>query len=152
MKKKLLEPGTHILYWPCDADIDQAEGGLQMTCNDPTEPFGGRINHYSPDTATATVTIEDHAGDTYTLEGVPVIDASAKDPKRPFCTLPDAKAPLDIMKYFAWEHLPRHLQATSAAFGELALMLTQTLPDNDQRTQCLDYLLIAKDAAVRARL
>jgi hypothetical protein len=57
-----------------------------------------------------------------------------------------------IMQFFAYSHLPPHLQAVSKAFGDLALQIVETLPRNPERTVALRKLLEAKDAAVRARL
>lgn len=57
-----------------------------------------------------------------------------------------------IMQFFAWEHLPPHLQEVSKPFGELAQQIVDTLPRNPERTVALRKLLEAKDAAVRARL
>lgn len=60
--------------------------------------------------------------------------------------------PEHIMQFFAWDHLPAHLQAVSRPFGELADQLVATLPRNPERTVALRKLLEAKDAAVRAKL
>lgn len=57
-----------------------------------------------------------------------------------------------ILQFFAYEHLPPHLQAVSAPFGELARNLVATLPRNPERTVALRKTLEAKDAAVRALL
>lgn len=54
-----------------------------------------------------------------------------------------------ILQFFAYAHLPPHLQATSRLFGELAVVVAG-LPDNPERTVALRKLLEAKDAAVRA--
>ena len=56
-----------------------------------------------------------------------------------------------IMQFFAYEHLPPHLQAVSKPFGELAAVV-MTLPRNPERSVALRKLLEAKDAAVRASL
>ncbi len=56
----------------------------------------------------------------------------------------------DIMQYFAYSHLPPHLQAISKPFGEMAEWITNTIPRNPERTVALRKLLEAKDAAVRA--
>lgn len=56
------------------------------------------------------------------------------------------------MQFFAYAHLPPHLQEVSRPFGELAVMIVDTLPRNPERTVALRKLLEAKDAAVRARL
>lgn len=55
-----------------------------------------------------------------------------------------------IMQFFAWQHLPPHLQAVSQPFGELAEKIEATIPRNPERTVALRKLLEAKDAAVRA--
>lgn len=55
-----------------------------------------------------------------------------------------------IMQFFAYEHLPAHLQAVSKPFGELAQQIVERLPRNPERTVALRKLLEAKDAAVRA--
>ena len=70
-----------------------------------------------------------------------------------------------IMQFFAYSHLPPHLQAVSKPFCDLALAIvgdergmpegTPTqfpLPRNPERTVALRKLLEAKDAAVRALL
>jgi hypothetical protein len=60
--------------------------------------------------------------------------------------------PEPIMQFFAYKHLPSHLQAVSSPFGELAERIVYTLPRNSERTVALRKLLEAKDAAVRAAL
>lgn len=55
-----------------------------------------------------------------------------------------------IMQFFAFEHLPNHLQTVSQPFGELAELIIANLPRNPERTTALRKLLEAKDAAVRA--
>lgn len=57
-----------------------------------------------------------------------------------------------LMQFFAYEHLPPHLQAISKPFGELAKQIVETLPSNPERTVALRKLLEAKDCAVRAQL
>jgi hypothetical protein len=57
-----------------------------------------------------------------------------------------------IMRYFAWSHLPAHLQGTSRACGLLAVALTEALPDGPELTAGLRKLLEAKDCFVRAAL
>ena len=62
-----------------------------------------------------------------------------------------SKAPPDhIEQFFAWQHLPPHLQEVSKPFGQLAFTILETLPRNPERTVALRKLLEAKDAAVRA--
>lgn len=57
-----------------------------------------------------------------------------------------------LMQFFAFAHLPPHLQAVSQPFGELAQRIVDTLPRNPERTVALRKLLEAKDCAVRALL
>ncbi|MGN6103726.1 MAG: hypothetical protein ACTHU0_01350 [Kofleriaceae bacterium] len=59
--------------------------------------------------------------------------------------------PDHIEQFFAYEHLPPHLQAVSRPFCELARTIVATLvPRNPERTVALRKLLEAKAAAVRA--
>ncbi len=70
--------------------------------------------------------------------------------------------PEHILQFFAYEHLPPHLQAVSKPFGDLARLIangikdettwTAPLPRNPERTAALRKLLEAKDCAVRALL
>lgn len=55
-----------------------------------------------------------------------------------------------MLQFFAWEHLPVHLQAVSQPFGTLAELICTLLPDNRERRFALRKLLEAKDCAVRA--
>ncbi len=57
-----------------------------------------------------------------------------------------------MMQFFAYSHLPAHLQAISKPFGDLAQHMVDTLPRNPERTAGLRKLLEAKDCAVRAQL
>jgi len=57
-----------------------------------------------------------------------------------------------IMKYFAYEHLPAHLQEVSAPIGELAKLMDDSLPDGAEKSAGLRKLLEAKDCLVRAKL
>jgi hypothetical protein len=57
-----------------------------------------------------------------------------------------------LMQFFAYEHLPAHLQTISKPFGELAKQIVETLPSNPERTTALRKLLEAKDCSVRAQL
>jgi hypothetical protein len=59
--------------------------------------------------------------------------------------------PEHIEQFFAYEHLPPHLQEVSKPFGDLAKVIL-TLPRNPERTVALRKLLESKDAAVRAKL
>lgn len=57
-----------------------------------------------------------------------------------------------MMQFFAYAHLPEHLQVVSRPFGELAERIVTDLPRNPERTVALRKLLEAKDCAVRALL
>jgi hypothetical protein len=56
-----------------------------------------------------------------------------------------------IMQFFAYTHLPPHLQEVSMPFAEMAARV-MALPRNPERTVALRKLLESKDAAVRAAL
>lgn len=58
-----------------------------------------------------------------------------------------------ILRYFAWEHLPAHLQQVSRPFYTVALGVAERYAegaDERETAKALDRLLEAKDAAVRA--
>lgn len=57
-----------------------------------------------------------------------------------------------IMKYFAYQHLPAHLQEISKPIGDLATLMDESLPDSAEKSAVLRKLLEAKDALVRAKL
>ncbi len=60
--------------------------------------------------------------------------------------------PDHIEQFFAYSHLPEHLQKVSKPFGDLAVEIVAELPRNPERTVALRKLLEAKDAAVRCKL
>lgn len=62
----------------------------------------------------------------------------------------DAPKPDRMLQWFAYAHLPEHLQVVSRPFGELAEKIVETLPQNAERTVALRKLLEAKDCAVRS--
>lgn len=57
-----------------------------------------------------------------------------------------------IMRWFAYEHLPEHLKDVSKPFCELAEHVHGSLPRCAERTVALRKILEGKDAAVRAKL
>jgi hypothetical protein len=57
-----------------------------------------------------------------------------------------------LMQFFAYTHLPEHLQGASKPFHDLAEWIVGNLPRNTERTLALRKLLEAKDCGVRARL
>ncbi|MGL5944229.1 MAG: hypothetical protein ACRC2S_28440 [Waterburya sp.] len=57
-----------------------------------------------------------------------------------------------LQQFFAYSHLPEHLQVVSKPFGELATKLEQQLSDNPEKTVAIRKLLEAKDCAVRSLL
>ena len=60
--------------------------------------------------------------------------------------------PTPIIKYFAYAHLPTHLQTVSKPIGELAEMMDSTLPDGAEKSAGMRKLFEAKDCFVRAAL
>lgn len=57
----------------------------------------------------------------------------------------------EVLKFFAYEHLPPKLQEISKPFGDLAQQVADRA-SNAETTVALRKLLEAKDAAVRAAL
>jgi len=58
----------------------------------------------------------------------------------------------NLLKFFAFDHLPPKLAAVSGSFCNLAHEMAVNLPDNPEKTVALRKLLEAKDCAVRAVL
>lgn len=57
-----------------------------------------------------------------------------------------------ILKYFAYKHLPEHLQKISKPLGELAKQMDEMVPEGPEKAAGLRKLLEAKDCFVRANL
>lgn len=57
-----------------------------------------------------------------------------------------------LLKFFAYDHLPPQLKEVSQRFHELASAIGSGIDPGPERTASLGWLLLAKDAAVRARL
>lgn len=57
-----------------------------------------------------------------------------------------------MLQFFAFNHLPVHLQEVSIIYFAAAMATMDEVPRNPERTVALRKLLEAKDAAVRARL
>lgn len=64
----------------------------------------------------------------------------------------DSQAPDRMLKWFAYAHLPEHLQEASKPFHDLAESICQNAEPGPERTVALRKLLEAKDAGVRAVL
>lgn len=56
----------------------------------------------------------------------------------------------NLLQFFTYTHLPEHLQKVSKPFAEMAAFISDTLPENPEKTTALRKLLEAKDCAVRA--
>jgi hypothetical protein len=56
------------------------------------------------------------------------------------------------LQFFAYSHLPEHLQPISKTFHEVAKWMVDHLPRNPMRTLALHSLLRAKDDAIRAKM
>lgn len=56
------------------------------------------------------------------------------------------------LRWFAYDHLPKHLQYISKKFHDIAIDVSAELKDSEERDVALRKLLEAKDAAVRAKL
>lgn len=55
-----------------------------------------------------------------------------------------------MVKWFAYAHLPPHLQEVSKQFHGIACNIAEQIQPGPERTVALRKLLEAKDAAVRA--
>ena len=60
--------------------------------------------------------------------------------------------PSEILRFFAYGHLPAELQIVSERFAIIAEAMDRILPKGAEKAVCLRKLLEAKDAAVRAAL
>lgn len=80
--------------------------------------------------------------------GGKVTEATATE-KAPQPTIAETEP---ILQFFAWGHLPLHLQIISQPFEGLAALVVAGCPRNPERTVALRKLLEAKDCAVRAAL
>lgn len=60
--------------------------------------------------------------------------------------------PSNVLKYFAYNHLPLHLHVISKPIGVLAEQLEAQLPDGPEKSAGMRKLLEAKDCFVRAAL
>ena len=58
----------------------------------------------------------------------------------------------ELLKFFAYAHLPEHLREISEPCCALAIRMCEDLPDSRELTVGLRKLLEAKDCFVRARL
>lgn len=61
-------------------------------------------------------------------------------------------ATIQIMRHFAWSHLPVDLQSVSKGCADLALLMLSKCPDGPELTAGLRHLLESKDCFVRAAL
>jgi len=61
-------------------------------------------------------------------------------------------ATVQLLRHFAWFHLPADLMPVSQACGELADQMVLLLPDGPELSAGLRKLLEAKDCFVRAAL
>lgn len=55
-----------------------------------------------------------------------------------------------LLQFFAFAHLPKHLQVVSAPCEDLAVVMVRRLPDGPELSAGLRKLLEAKDCFVRA--
>ena len=55
-----------------------------------------------------------------------------------------------MLKWFAYEHLPEHLQLISRPYNTMACDIVDRIQQGPERTVALRKLLESKDAAVRA--
>jgi hypothetical protein len=73
------------------------------------------------------------------------------DNKADKCVVIDADQD-SMLQWFAYKHLPPHLQEASKVFYDLAYRVATTTKPGRERSVCLRKLVEAKDAGVRAAL
>jgi hypothetical protein len=79
------------------------------------------------------------------------VNTSKEDPMDTIAGDKQAEPQEQILRFFAYEHLPPALQKVSRPF-ELLAGIIMDLPRSAERTVALRKLLESKDAAVRAAL
>jgi hypothetical protein len=87
---------------------------------------------------------------TETALRAPQLKEKSMSEPTPNVAVTSENSPDHIMQFFAFAHLPTHMQAVSSPFCDLANVIVATMPRNPERTVALRKLLEAKDAAVRA--
>lgn len=60
--------------------------------------------------------------------------------------------PTNVDKFFAYSHLPEHLQEISKPVANLQAQMEELLPDSEEKSAGMRKLLEAKDCFVRAKL
>ncbi len=60
--------------------------------------------------------------------------------------------PTNVDEYFAYEHLPEHLQEISKPIAELRELMEELLPDGTEKSAGMRKLLEAKDCFVRSKV
>lgn len=58
----------------------------------------------------------------------------------------------NTLQFFSYSHLKAELKDTSKLFSDLAEILADALPENQEKSACFRKLLEAKDCAVRAHV
>ena len=56
------------------------------------------------------------------------------------------------LRHFEFKHLRPEIQPVAQIYYTLAYRISENLKEGDQRAMALEYLLISRDAAVRAKL
>ena len=59
---------------------------------------------------------------------------------------------MQLLQFFAYEHLPAHLQVVSKEFHNLAHWIAENVTPGPEQTTALRKLLESKDCAVRAMI
>lgn len=57
---------------------------------------------------------------------------------------------MGLLKYFVYGHLPADLRELSKLYHDMAVEMSDRLPDGSEKTVAIRKLLEAKDAAVRS--
>ncbi len=140
----------------CESKVDTGEGCTQITLR--AVYSGSEENkeffRYTPSATVQLATVNPKASEQFEVGQEYYVDFSKAEPiveAPPVAAKPLHPATADMLKFFAYEHLPPKLQAISKPIGELARSMAARL-EGAELTAGLRKLLEAKDCLVRASL
>lgn len=153
--------GRRLWYIPSTYDrggmLDKPSSIMQATSDQPCD--AGVV--YVHGERLVNLIVTDHNGNTHKRTSVtlyqPGDDIPVDGGYAVWMTYQQAQAQPKLQgsttaKYFAFGHLPGHLQAVSRPLGDLAELLEQLLPNGPEKSAGMRKLLEAKDCFVRAAL
>lgn len=149
--------GTSIKKIP----LSDAANALRLSLtNDQLEIVGGKVARYLRNfgvndgscQSAIMVAFDEFCSLTADPSGASALTVRTADPEKSQSREVEVEVENPIMKHFAYEHLPEHLQAVSKPICELARKMNAELPNGAEKSAGLRKLLEAKDCFVRAAL